>query len=190
LRRFSLWVLKWFGWKLVGSGPQLKKYILIFAPHTSNWDVALLFFVRFALGIKPRFIGKHTLFWPPLSWLFRSLGGEPVNRSKATNVVSEVARLFNERDEFIFALSPEGTRSKKPYWKSGFYRIAEAADVPIVLAFMDTRTKEVGIGPILYPSGDIEKDFQWIKAFYQDKKGFRPELLSDIRVNVEKSKKE
>ncbi len=185
MRRFSRFLLKLFGWKLVGDKPNLKQYVLIFAPHTSNWDVVILLLVKFAVQLNPKFIGKHTLFWPPLSWIFRAMGGEPVNRSKAQNVVDQIVEKFKQNPEFKFALSPEGTRSKKPYWKTGFYRVAEKAGVPIQLVYLDTATKEVGFGPLLYPSGDIEKDFEWLRAFYQDKKGIRPDLLSDVRLNTE-----
>jgi 1-acyl-sn-glycerol-3-phosphate acyltransferase len=184
LSRLSRLLLKLLGWKLVGSKPQLDQYVLIFAPHTSNWDVLLLLLVKFAVRLKPKFIGKHTLFWPPLSWFLRAIGGEPVNRNQAQNVVDQIVDKFKQNPDFKFALSPEGTRSKRPYWKTGFYRVAEKAGVPIQLVYLDTRTKEIGFGPLLYPSGNIEKDFEWLRAFYQDKKGIRPELLSDVQLNI------
>ncbi len=189
MKSLSKFLLRALGWKLVGEPPKLNKYILIFAPHTSNWDVVLLMLMRWAVELKPNFIGKHTLFWPPLSWIFRAIGGEPVDRTKAQAVVDQIVEKFHTRDEFKFALSPEGTRSKKPYWKTGFYRVAVKASVPVQLVFLDKRTKQIGFGPLLQPSGDIHKDFEWLKEFYQDKQGIRPHLLSDIRVNVE-SKKE
>lgn len=188
MKSLSRWLLKAMGWKLVGEQPALDKYVLIFAPHTSNWDVILLLLVRWASGLKPNFIGKHTLFWPPLSWFLTAIGGEPVNRTKAKNVVDQIVEKFHSKDEFKFALSPEGTRSKKDHWKTGFYRVALKAQVPIQLVFLDTRTKQTGFGPLLHPSGNIEKDFEWLRAFYRDKQGFRPHLLSEIRVNIAKEK--
>ena len=182
----KFWLSLW-GWKVVGEKPTMDKCILIFAPHTSNWDVLILLLVKWYSGLQPTFIGKHTLFWPPLGWFFRAIGGEPVNRSKAENVVDQIVAKFNEKQHMHFALSPEGTRSKKDHWKTGFYRVAVKAGVPIQLVYLDTTTKEVGFGPILEPCGDMQRDFEWLAEFYRDKKGFRPELLSDIRANSEKS---
>ncbi|NVJ51830.1 MAG: lysophospholipid acyltransferase family protein [Gammaproteobacteria bacterium] len=180
--------LRLWRWKVVGEVPAMPKCVLIFAPHTSNWDVLLLLLLKWQSGLKPTFIGKHTLFWPPLSWFFRAIGGEPVNRNKAQNVVEQIVEKFNNKEHMHFALSPEGTRSKKDHWKTGFYRVAIKAGVPIQTVFLDTTTREVGFGPVLEPSGNIEQDFEWLAQFYQTKKGFRPELLSDIRVNSENNK--
>ncbi|MEE4246545.1 MAG: lysophospholipid acyltransferase family protein [Kangiellaceae bacterium] len=186
MRKLALLILKLLGWTLVGEPPKAPKYVLIFAPHTSNWDFFLMMLVRSALNIKPNFIGKHTLFvWPPVSWFMRSIGGEPVDRTKASNIVEQVVNNFKTRPDYKFALSPEGTRSKKDHWKSGFYRIAVNAGVPIQLIYLHRPTKECGFGPLFQPTGDIDKDFEYLRNFYQDKKGFRPELLSDIRVRDE-----
>ncbi len=183
-------MLKVLGWKIVGQQPELNKCVYIFAPHTSNWDFPLMLLFRSATQLKPNFIGKHTLFWPPLSWIMRSLGGEPVDRGKAKDVVDQIVEKFQTKDVYRFALAPEGTRSKKSYWKTGFYRVAYKAKVPIQLIYLDKKTKEVGFGPLLEPSGDIEKDFEWLRSFYQSKQGIRPELLSDIRINVDHQRKD
>ena len=174
-------LLRVLGWKLVGQLPEDKKYVIIFAPHTSNWDFVLMLMVRFCFKMKVAFLGKHTLFKPPFGWFFRMLGGVPVVRSSTNNVVDQVAAIIQERDEIQFTLAPEGTRSYKPYWKSGFYHIALKAQVPILMTFLDTKTKEIGIGDLLYPSGNQEQDLEAIRAFYNDKAGIKPELASDIR---------
>lgn len=177
-------LLALFGWKVVGEMPAEKKFVFIFAPHTSNWDFVIMMMTRFCFKMKPAYLGKHTLFKPPFGWFFRILGGIPVERSSSHNVVNDIVKIINERDEIALTLAPEGTRSKKPYWKSGFYHIANKAKVPLVLAFLDTKTKTLGIGETLNLSGDKEADMKVIREFYQDKKGFRPELASDIRLEV------
>ncbi len=182
-RKISLWILKQLGWTLIGGPPRLNQYVLIFAPHTSNWDMPFLLLVRSAFVLRPNFIGKHTIFWPPLGWFFRAIGGEPVNRSKAENVVDQIIDKFNTNPNFKFALSPEGTRSKKDHWKTGFYRVAVGAQVPIQLVYLDTSIKEAGFGPLIYPSGNIEEDFEKFRLFYNGKMGFKPSLASDIKIN-------
>ena len=111
-----------------------------------------------------------------------------MNRSSPRDLVKQVVEKFKQNPKFVLALSPEGTRSKKAYWKTGFYRIAKAADVPIQLAYIDKAKREVGLGPILHPSGNMEKDFDWLNEFYQHKQGLRPGLMSDIRVPSERPK--
>ncbi len=174
-------LLRLLGWKLVGQLPKDKKYVVIFAPHTSNWDFVLMLMVRFCFKMKIGYLGKHTLFKPPFGWFFRMFGGIPVERNSANNVVDQVAAIIKQKEEIQFALAPEGTRSYKPYWKSGFYHIALRAQVPIVMTFLDSKTKEIGIGDVLRPSGNQEQDLDVIRAFYKDKAGIRPELTSDIR---------
>lgn len=174
-------LLRLFGWKLVGQLPKDKKYVVIFAPHTSNWDFVLMLMVRFCFKMKIGYLGKHTLFKPPFGWFFRMFGGIPVERNSANNVVDQVAAIIKQKEEIQFALAPEGTRSYKPYWKSGFYHIALRAEVPIVMTFLNSKTKEIGIGDLLRPSGNQEQDLDVIRAFYKDKAGIRPELTSDIR---------
>ena len=169
------------GWQTVGQLPKLKKYVVIVAPHTSNWDFFIFLTLKFSLRLKINFIGKHTIFVWPIDWILRRLGGRPVDRNKTNNMVDAIVELFNESDQFIFALSPEGTRSYKDHWKSGFYHIAVNAGVPIQLCFLDKATKTIGFGPLLNPSGNLERDSKIIESFYQDKKGINPELFSSIK---------
>ncbi|MCO7226074.1 lysophospholipid acyltransferase family protein [Pleionea sp. CnH1-48] len=174
---------KLIGWKVLGEKPKDDQYVVIFAPHTSNWDVVLLLFLRTLLDLKPRFIGKHTLFKGPVGWFLTALGGSPVNRSSPKDIVDQIIQKFNDDPQFKLAIAPEGTRSKKDHWKTGFYRIAVAANVPIYLVYLDVKTRTMGLEkePIM-PSGDIEKDFELLREFYADKQGVIPECTSDVRV--------
>ncbi len=175
-------VLRLMGWTLVDDVPERPpKFVTIGAPHTTNWDfpIAILMFV--GLGMKRNWVGKHTLFRPPFGWLMRFLGGVPLDRSKRHNFVDQVVAAFDEAEEMVIALAPEGTRSHTSHWKTGFYYIAVGASVPIVLAFIDYPTKRIGLGSILYPTGDLEADIQLIRNFYADKRGKRPENEGEVR---------
>lgn len=174
----SKYVLKLLGWEICGEVPRPKKIVLIAGPHTSNWDFVLLLAVMFTLRMKIHWLGKHTLFKPPFRGITKWFGGIPVNRSKATNVARQVVDVYRTSERLIVLITPEGTRSKVTEWKTGFYRIAEGAGIPIVLAFADFPHKKVGFGPTFEASGDIVKDLPQIKAFYKDKTGKNPELGS------------
>ncbi len=180
-------LLKAFGWTLIGEQPPHKKCVYIFAPHTSNWDFVIMMMARFCFKMKPAYLGKHTLFKPPFGWFFRMLGGIPVERSSTNNVVDQVAKIFEQRENVHLALAPEGTRSKTNKWKSGFYHITLKAGVPLGLAFLDTKTKTLGIARYIELTGNLDDDMQAIRDFYKDKIGFKPELTSDIRLEVKDS---
>jgi 1-acyl-sn-glycerol-3-phosphate acyltransferase len=173
-------LIKWLGWTLVGQMPIEKKVVAIVAPHTSNWDFFICVLVKFALKIDLVFIGKHTIFIGPVGWLLRKMGGLPVDRSSAHNVVDTIVDEFNKRDQMIFALSPEGTRSYLPHWKSGFYYIARKANVPVQIFFLDAKSKTLGWGPLIHLTDDKDADLARIKEFYRDKQGFKPEKFSEI----------
>lgn len=178
LRTFSLIVLKLCGWKVTGSLPaDVKKAVLIAAPHTSNWDLPFTLFVAFALRLKIYWMGKEEIFKPPFRGVMMWLGGIPVQRSAAGNMVAASAEAIRDADELMLVVSPEGTRSKALYWKTGFYHIAHGAQVPVVMAFLDYERKHGGLGPVLHLSGDIEKDMLLIKDFYKDKRGKRRDLF-------------
>jgi 1-acyl-sn-glycerol-3-phosphate acyltransferase len=178
LRGLSLLVLKLCGWRASGVLPaDVKKAVFIAAPHTSNWDLPMTLLVAFALRLEIHWMGKEEIFKPPFRGLMMWLGGIPVQRSAATNMVAASADALKAADTLVLIVAPEGTRSKALYWKSGFYYIAHTAQVPIVMAFLDYQKKEGGVGPVLMPSGDIEKDMVVIKAFYKDIKGKRTELF-------------
>jgi len=178
LRGLSLLILKLCGWKITGAlPPDLKKAVFIAAPHTSNWDLPFTLFVAFALRLKIYWMGKESIFKPPFRGLMMWLGGIPVQRVAATNMVAASAQALIEADELMLVVAPEGTRSKALYWKTGFYHIAHTAQVPVVLAFLDYGRKIGGVGPVLETSGDVEKDMLVIKEFFKDIRGKRADLF-------------
>ena len=182
LARLSKWTLNAFGWKIQTDFPDADKYVIIAAPHTSNWDFMVGILAVRALKLDIRWIGKHTIFRWPFGYLFRALGGTPVDRSQSLNLIQHMTTLFAQSDQLILVLAPEGTRSKTDHWKSGFYHIARGAGVPIVLGFLDFPTRTIGVGATVYPSDDIEADFTQIRDFYRDKRGKIPENTSLIRI--------
>ncbi|HBH86858.1 MAG TPA: glycerol acyltransferase [Syntrophaceae bacterium] len=180
MARMSLIFLKMLGWRVEGEIPDIKKFVIIAAPHTSNWDFPISLAVAFALKIKIYWMGKAAMFRWPFGAACRWLGGIPIDRSRSHNVVEQCVRAFNERDKLIRVIPPEGTRKKVSYWKTGFYHIAKGANVPIVLGFLDYRHKKGGIGPIFYPTGRIESDMKEIKAFYATITGRHQNLFSNV----------
>ena len=159
------------GWKLKGCLPEYPKYVLIGAPHTSNWDFPLALATAFLIRLDFYWLGKDALFKGPLDPIMRWLGGTPVDRNTSNNVVQSTIDIFNQHERLIITIAPEGTRSKVKEWKRGFYHIANGAGIPIVQAFLDYEHGIVGFGPTFYPTGDIEKDIKEIQGFYNDIKG-------------------
>ena len=166
--------LTWRGWKFTGRVPDVPKMIIIGAPHTSNWDFFLFLAALRHFEMRVRFIGKHTLFRWPLGYFMKRWGGIPVDRSKPGGLVGQVAEAFSSEERMILVMAPEGTRRAAPAWKSGFLWIAEAANVPIVLAAPDGVSKTVDIGPIIEYDGDVETFMQQVREYYADKGGLRP----------------
>ncbi|MBI3789285.1 MAG: lysophospholipid acyltransferase family protein [Gemmatimonadetes bacterium] len=177
------WLGRLAGWKVEGQLPDLPKYVLIGAPHTSNWDFILFLWAQAALRFSPTWLGKHTIFFWPLGVLWRRLGGVPVERGARLNVVDQVVERFNAADRMILVISPEGTRRKTRAWKSGFYHIARGAGVPVVPGSLDFPTRTVRIGTPVYLTGDMEVDLAPFRAFYASARGFRPGLASDIALS-------
>jgi 1-acyl-sn-glycerol-3-phosphate acyltransferase len=163
------------GWTFEGSVPDLPKMVLIVAPHTSNWDFLTGLWAKLALRLKVSFLGKHTLFWWPLGPFLRSIGGIPIDRAHAQGVAEEAVRAMREGERMLLVVAPEGTRSKTERWKSGFYRIAVAAGVPILLVAFDYGRKVVRLGPLFHPTGDYEKDLAEIQSHYHAGMALRPE---------------
>ncbi len=161
--------------------PMDKKALLIFAHHTSNWDFPTMLLAKFAWGLKVRYLGKHTLFNPLTGWFFKAFGGIPVYRDKNNDVVGQIVQLIKESDSIYLALSPEGTRSYKPYWKTGFYHIAQRSNIPIVMFYLDQKTRTIGYSDIFYLSSDIDADMMKIKQFYTDKHGYKQDNASLIQ---------
>lgn len=177
LRGLSLAFLKLTGWKVVGSLPlHAKKSVLIAAPHTSNWDLPYTLMVAFTLRLNVHWMGKESLFKPPFRGVMMWLGGIPVRRESANNLVAASAEVIRAADGPLqLIVPPEGTRSKSRTWKTGFYYIARSAQVPIVMAYLDYANKVGGLGPVFIPTGDIEADMVAIKAFYAPFKGKNPQ---------------
>jgi 1-acyl-sn-glycerol-3-phosphate acyltransferase len=164
------------GWRMTGSLPDTPKLVLIAAPHTSNWDFLIGVGAMYAAGFKVSFLGKHTLFRPPLGWIMRWLGGRPVDRTAAHGMVAETVAQIRASERFMLALAPEGTRKRVTHWKTGFWRVAREANLPIVLGFFDYGTRTVGFGPIIWPS-ELESDLRAIQDFYRTKTPRHPELF-------------
>lgn len=173
-RYLSILLLKLIGWRTVNKVPSLDKCIVVGAPHTSNWDFFLFLLLSFKMKYDTHWMGKDGLFSFPIKRLMIRLGGIPVDRSKANNVVEQMADYFNSVDQLSVIMTPEGTRDKAVRWKTGFYHIAIAANVPLVLGYIDSSAKIIGFGPVFYPSGDIDADLEKIQAFYADKTGLIP----------------
>ena len=174
-------ILRLLGWKVEANAPAVDKYVLVGAPHTSNWDFLLALLAMPAMGIRFNWVAKHTLFIQPLGFFLRLLGGIPVDRRASSGFVNKAVELFNKRARLTLTISPEGTRSRTEYWKTGFYQIALQARVPIALGYIDYKKKVLGIGASFRPSGDIEKDFKIVRKFYRDKTGMHPELQGVIK---------
>lgn len=177
MHRISAWLLKFFGWKIIGKFPaEFKKYVIAVAPHTSNWDFPLGLLVRSARRAKVVFIAKHTLFKFPHGFLFRWLGGYPVDRRKSHNFVDSVVKIFNSKEEFAIVMAPEGTRKKVENLKTGFYHIAKNAGIPIVLCKFDWGVKEVVFDEPFFPTDNEKKDFERIYAYFKGVQGKNPEF--------------
>ena len=169
-------VLLVIGWRPGPSIPKdIKKCVVVAAPHTSNWDFGLFLPLVFALNLYVRVLIKHTIFIGPLGWFLRYCGGIPIDRRAARDYVGMMAEQFEKNDVFHLVVTPEGTRSARTHWKTGFYHIAMAANVPIILAGINTEKKSVGVDRIIYPSGDVDADMAEIYAFFDNVRGVRPE---------------
>lgn len=178
-------LLKAMGWTFkqdVAPQDQYKKFVIIAAPHTSNWDLPLMLACSYISGLRISWLGKHTLFRSVGRPFFSWLGGVPVDRTAAKGMVAQVVDVFNEREELAIAVPPEGTRGYTDGWKTGFYYIAHGAGVPIVMSFLDFKTKTAGFGPAVMPSGDIEADFEIFREFYAPCEGKFPERTAPIQI--------
>jgi 1-acyl-sn-glycerol-3-phosphate acyltransferase len=172
--KFWFWIT---GWKLVSRVPPgITKAMMIAAPHTSNWDILYARASFFLMNVPVRFtVKKEWVDNPFVGWLMRSLGALPVDRSRNNSLVDGMIKLFNEREELVILITPEGTRQYQPKWRKGFYFAAEGANVPILLGFLDYKNKESGVGGPIYPTGNYEADLEQIQAFYRTKTGKFPE---------------
>ncbi len=177
--------LRAFGWRLEGARPTEEKAVFVAAPHTSNWDLPFALAVAWSLDMDIRWAGKTSIFRPPFGAIMKMLGGIPIDRERRGNQVEAIARAIREADALYLIIAPSGTRSRRDHWKSGFYRIAEAANVPISLGFLDYAERRGGIGETLTPSGDLAKDMERIRAFYAGVRGKHRERESTPRLREE-----
>lgn len=167
--------LRLMRWRIEGQVPDVGRAVLIVAPHTSNWDFPVALAAKFAMRLRVNWLGKHTIFRYGLARVWRPLGGIPVDRRAAAGVVGEVLSEFRRRDRLLLGVAPEGTRRKVPQWKSGFYRIAEAAGVPIAPVALDYRRRAIVFFPLFEPTGDYEADLPQLQARYSASMACRPE---------------
>jgi 1-acyl-sn-glycerol-3-phosphate acyltransferase len=175
LRVLSKLILKIIRWRVIGALPQEhKKYVLIVAPHTSNWDFILFVLAVSVLRLKPSVLIKSTLFVGPLGWFLRYCGAIPVNRKQASSLVNYIADIYAEREEFVLIITPEGTRSANPNWKLGFHHVATTAEVPILIVYVDSAIRTIGIEGLMEPTNDVDADLVKIKTFFDGKSGLRP----------------
>jgi len=177
--------LRLTGWALEGARPVPRGFVLIAAPHTTNWDLVYFLAHAWAFGISPSWMGKHTLFRGPLGPVMRWLGGVPVFRAGAGGLVAQMAEAFARDPDLVLTVPPEGTRRRVTHWKSGFYQIARAARVPIVMGYLDYERRRGGLGPLLVPGDDLLSDMDSIRAFYADKRGTYPDRFGDVRLAEE-----
>ncbi|WP_249185524.1 lysophospholipid acyltransferase family protein [Moritella sp. 5] len=166
-------VLDLTGWYCEPIPHKYKKAVIAYAPHTSNWDFPLLMGARFANKVNVQWAGKSEMFCWPFKNILTFLGGVPIERSKSTNMVQSVVDIFNTQEQFLYAMSPEGTRKYQDFWRSGFYYIALQANVPIILYRLDYKNKRVTIGDVIKVTGDIEKDLAAIDMVF---KGVTPKF--------------
>jgi 1-acyl-sn-glycerol-3-phosphate acyltransferase len=186
IRALSKLILRLGGWRAEGDPPAFDKYVIIAAPHTTNWDFVWVLAFAGYYGIRIRWVGKHTLFRAPFGRLMQALGGIPVRRDRRQSFVQQMADLFQRDEPLRLVVAVEGSRSYGGHWKSGFYHIARTAGVPIAMSYLDYGQRRGGFGPILRPSGDIRRDMDQLRTFYADKSGKYPAKSGPIRL-VEES---
>jgi 1-acyl-sn-glycerol-3-phosphate acyltransferase len=179
--RLSTWFLALIGWRVVSVPAPVQKGVVIIYPHTSNWDFIFGVLARAVLQMRMHWVGKHTLFRWPFESIMRFLGGVPVDRKNTQGFVGQLQKEFDRYPQFFIVITPEGTRSKSEYWKSGFYHIAHGLKLPIGLACIDYPRREVGIVEWFTPTGNMHVDMDHIREVYRDRHGKHPELEGEIR---------
>jgi 1-acyl-sn-glycerol-3-phosphate acyltransferase len=180
--RFAWTMLRASGWRVVLATPVPPKCVIVFYPHTSNWDFAVGLAAKWIVGIDFRWVGKDSMFATPLAPLFRRWGGIPVNRRVSTGFVRQMLDALARHDDFRLVIAPEGTRSPATHWKSGFWHLARAARVPVGLAFIDYASREIGIGAWIDTTDDAHADVARMAAFYARFTARRPENAGPVRL--------
>lgn len=169
-------VLKSMGWKVAGSIPNEKRILIVAAPHTSNWDFVIGMGALLGLNAKIRWIGKHTLFKPGISWFFRWLGGIPVNRKNPASLIEDISNMIKKDRGLMIGVAPEGTRKKINRWKTGFLRIAKTTQSKILFISIDAPSKTIKIASTLFtPTEDKENDLEFVKSYFRNFKGINPD---------------
>ena len=163
----------------------MDQYVVIAAPHTSNWDFVWMILMATALDMKISWFGKHTLFAGPFGPIMRALGGLAVERNSGGDHVNRTSQLFAQQSPLALAVPVEGTRGRREHWRSGFYHIARLAGVPIVFSYLDFAQRRGGIGPTLEPSGRVSEDMEQVRAFYAPMRGKHPDRAGPIRLKEE-----
>lgn len=181
LSRLAALLLRLFGWRTVYRPGPVPKGVIIVYPHTSNWDFAVGMLFRFFYRVPIRWAAKDSLFRWPIRGLLLRLGGVPINRRNPVGLIDQLADEFARNDSLFLCITPEGTRARTDHWKSGFYRLATKAAVPVGLGFIDFGRKEAGVERWITLSGEVEADLEVIRAYYADKQGYAPEKAGDIR---------
>lgn len=167
VKRIIVWIYKYHGWKAIGEAPKDKRFIIVAAPHTSNWDFLYFIGLTNELGIQPHFMAKESLFrWPWKNFLL-DMGGVPIDRSGGKDIVASMVEEFSKRKEFMLTIAPEGTRSSVQQWKTGFYHIARKANVPIVIGMMDYGNKTGGLLESFMTTGDYKNDMKVVEKNYK-----------------------
>lgn len=178
------------GWKVGTPPPNIPRYVAIAAPHTSNLDAYLMLAVGFAVNLKIRWLGKHTIFEPPFGFLFKKLGGIPVIRTHKMGLVEQVAEVIKKNEKIVVFVPPEGTRRRSEFWKSGFYHIARKANVPIVPTALDYKTHTAYFGEPYLLTGNMKVDMDYLRAFYKDVEGRYNEKFTKPRLRDEEKEEE
>ena len=181
VQRAARAVLRAFGWRVDIAWPPVPRCVIVVYPHTSNWDFVVGYLAKLAAGLPVQFVGKHTLFRAPFGALLRRMGGIPVNRADASGFIPSLVAEMARRPWMWIALAPEGTRAYTDHWKSGFYGLARAADVPVGLAYLDWRRREIGLTRYVRMTGDEAADLELLRKAYADRKGRFPQDASAIR---------
>ncbi len=171
------------GWTFVGSIPREPKLVIIAYPHTSNWDFFVFLAVIHHFGLRVRFLAHEGLFIGPFGWLLLRWGAIPVLGDAGARLTTLV-ESFADAESMLLVLAPEGTRASRSHWRSGFWRIADAADVPVLMGFVDRETKRLGFGPALRVNGDPHRWMEAARDFYDDKRGFKPQNQGPIQLDI------
>ena len=184
-RAFATWILRLFGWRITGALPEAPRFVLIVAPHTSNWDFPICMLAMFATGLRLTWLAKHDIFFWPVRPLLKWAGGMPVDRGAPHGVVTTAIRMLTEQEKCCVGISPEGTRKHTDTWKTGFHRIAMGARVPIFPIWIDYPNKLFGLGELYHPTGDIATDVAALSRVYRREMALYPErYVAEPRVST------